>query len=86
MIKNLKEYEKYIEENKIAPSIADVIGGEAADELTEMIQNVDPGTTWVEVLRKLKKEYKVSEFQSGLLMGFFVSYQAIIEAGLEVGG
>jgi hypothetical protein len=85
MIKNMKGYEKFIKEKQLAPSIADAIGGEAAKELTEAIRSVDPETTWVDVLNNLKKNHKISEFQAGMLLGFFSAYQAISENGLTVG-
>ena len=82
MIKNMKGYKKFLEENKFAPSIADAIGEEMANELDEKIRAVDPETTWIDILDSLRKNHKISEFQSGMLLGFFSAYQSLKESGL----
>lgn len=75
---------KYVEKNKQAASMVDIIGKDATKYLERVAKE---SISWLEVTDIMKDKFKLTGFQLGMLLGYFNGFQAAMtQYGIVVGG
>ena len=77
-LRSLKDFEEYVDKNGFAPNLTEMIGENASKEFVQIIGESIEGMTWIDVVEILKKKYNLTGFQSGILLGFCIAFQAAI--------
>ena len=78
-IRNFKDYLKFVD-NDSYPAIGMVFGVKIMKDLSNAVNS---SATYPEVIQKLQKKFKMTQFQVGVLLGHFMTIQSV-RSGMNV--
>jgi hypothetical protein len=78
-IKNFKGYIEFVDD-ELYPSMGQIFGSKVMKDLDRF---TNESKTYPEVIDKLKKKHRLTQFQVGVLLGHFMTIQSI-RSGMNV--